>query len=253
MVPSGEREAVELFQLRFLQMIGAELRDRVAVKGGCNLRFFFGSPRYSEDIDLDVSITRGDTLAKNVEKILTRLDPLLRASKITISKQTPDPGEATQRWKIHLSQEGFATPFHTKIEFSRRHATEKFEPADVEYTQVPREIAARYELQPVRAVHYRLPAAIRQKIVALAKRKETQARDVFDLSLLLSRSNAEPVLTAEIESLRHEAIERARSLSYREFESQVVAYLLPEMQGAHDEYTWEYMQEDVVKAIESLT
>lgn len=252
MFPSNEREAVELFQLRFLQLLGADLRDRVALKGGCNLRFFFGSPRYSEDIDLDVSITRADTLAKNVEKILTRLDPLLRASKVTISKHTPVPGEATQRWKVQLSQEGFATPFHTKVEFSRRNAAERFDPSEAEYTQVPRQIAAHYELQPVRAVHYRLPAAIRQKIVALAKRRETQARDVFDLSLLLSRTNTEPVRTAEVDALRADAIERARSLSYGEFASQVVAYLQPEMQGAYDEYCWQDMQEYVVKAIEAL-
>lgn len=45
------REAVHLLLLRELQKV-KEARA-VILKGGVNLRLFHGSPRYSEDIDLD--------------------------------------------------------------------------------------------------------------------------------------------------------------------------------------------------------
>ena len=49
----SDRQAVELFHLLFLRQLasGAD-RARIALKGGCNLRFYFGSVRYSEDLDL---------------------------------------------------------------------------------------------------------------------------------------------------------------------------------------------------------
>jgi len=50
------QQVVEHFHLQFCRLFMAG-PDRVAfaIKGGCNLRFFFDSIRYSEDIDLDVT------------------------------------------------------------------------------------------------------------------------------------------------------------------------------------------------------
>ena len=46
---------VELFHLVFLDFLGRKLDKRYCVlKGGCNLRFFMKSFRYSEDMDIDV-------------------------------------------------------------------------------------------------------------------------------------------------------------------------------------------------------
>jgi hypothetical protein len=44
------RQSTELFHLVFLRALVAKGEDKalVALKGGCNLRFFFGSVRYSE-------------------------------------------------------------------------------------------------------------------------------------------------------------------------------------------------------------
>jgi len=41
-----------------------------AIKGGCNLRFFFNSYRYSEDLDLDVQTMQPQTLENKVNKII---------------------------------------------------------------------------------------------------------------------------------------------------------------------------------------
>ncbi len=46
---------VEVFHLTFLRAFASSVpAEHFAIKGGCNLRFFFGSARYSEDLDLDV-------------------------------------------------------------------------------------------------------------------------------------------------------------------------------------------------------
>jgi predicted nucleotidyltransferase component of viral defense system len=48
---------VELFHLVFVRALFSELSDKrlVAIKGGINLRFYFQSVRFSEDLDLDVA------------------------------------------------------------------------------------------------------------------------------------------------------------------------------------------------------
>jgi len=48
------RQRVELFHLVFLRALVAKGEDKAlfCLKGGCNLRFYFESIRYSEDIDL---------------------------------------------------------------------------------------------------------------------------------------------------------------------------------------------------------
>ena len=49
------RQSIELFHLVFLRALVAKGEDKtlIALKGGCNLRFYFDSVRYSEDIDFD--------------------------------------------------------------------------------------------------------------------------------------------------------------------------------------------------------
>jgi len=44
----------ELFHLVFLRDLARSVKpSSFVLKGGANLRFFFGSPRYSEDMDID--------------------------------------------------------------------------------------------------------------------------------------------------------------------------------------------------------
>src|SRR5262245_11304569 len=63
---------VELFHLLFLDQIGRKIdKSQYALKGGCNLRFFLKSIRYSQDIDFDVHTIRKDTLNNAVNRILT--------------------------------------------------------------------------------------------------------------------------------------------------------------------------------------
>ena len=62
----------EAFHFLFLQQLLAISDPKLYVlKGGVNLRFFFDSPRFSEDMDLDVLGGSVETLKKNGYKILS--------------------------------------------------------------------------------------------------------------------------------------------------------------------------------------
>jgi predicted nucleotidyltransferase component of viral defense system len=229
-----------------------EDKSLIALKGGCNLRFFFRSVRYSEDLDLDVVVMAKGTLANKVERLLRSpaVSAPLKTHGITIgdtsaSKQT----ETTQRWKVGLRREGDELPIRTKVEFSRRDAIHgtKFEAAS-------REVLQPYGLTPVLATHYTTGAAIRQKVHALAERSEPQARDVFDLSLLLARQDALGLaLDATAKKWLDSAIEHALGVSFDEYSSKVVAFLEP---GHAELYAgraaWEAMQQDVVERLGAL-
>ena len=88
----------------------------------------------------------------------------------------------------------------------------------------------------------------------LSARSEPQARDVFDLSLLLSRSDAADLaLDADAKTWLASAIDHAVGISFDDYRSKVVAFLEPGRAEIHaDRLAWEAMQEDVVARLEAL-
>lgn len=248
------RQSTEFFHLVFLRALVAKGDDKglIALKGGCNLRFFFGSVRYSEDMDLDVVVIAKETLKNKVDRLLKSpavTAPLKTYGLTIIETSAPKQTETTQRWKVGLSRAGDELPIRTKVEFSRRDDIEgtKYEAAD-------REVLRPYGLTPVLAAHYTTATAIRQKLHALAARTEPQARDVFDLSLLFARPDAANlVLDATAKKWIDEAIDHAMGLSFDEYASKVVAYLEPSHAEIYaDRSAWEAMQDDVVARLEAL-
>ncbi len=180
-------QAVEQFHLLFLTQLGARFDKKLyALKGGCNLRFFWKSIRYSKDIDLDVHTIAKQTLQKNISQILDApgFKRILQTAKLELTSiSEPKQTSTTQRWKIHLRSQASAADLPTRIEFARRN---NFDPG-IEFGPADSEIVAAYNLRPVIASHYGLETAFNQKIDALINRKETQARDVFDLEFLSQR------------------------------------------------------------------
>ncbi len=244
---------MEAFHLVFLRALAARAEDKalIALKGGCNLRFYFGSVRYSEDIDFDV-VTLGTGTSKNkVERLLA--GPLvgapLRALGIEVAdvsapKQTP----TTQRWKLGLRLAGSSVLLRTKVEFSRRNAIE-----GAAFEATPREVTRAYGVGPVLATHYGLRAAISQKLHALHGRAEPQARDVFDLALLFAKQRAPLALEADERCWLPQAIDHAIGISYDEFSAKVVAYLDSEQAGPYrSRAAWQELQERVVSELEAL-
>ena len=246
-----DRQAIELFHLLFLHAFGARVdRALYVLKGGCNLRFYCKSIRYSEDMDFDIRTMSVATLRNNVERVLAgpALSQALQTHGLALEKVTaPKQTETTQRWKLSVRRTDGGHVLPTKVEFSRRKldAGAALEPVDPE-------ILRRYRLYPVLSQHYGLAAAFGQKVAALAGRTETQARDVFDLQLLLDQG-AEPDPTAALRKLAPVAVERAMSVGYSQFVGQVLAYLEPEHQDRYRaRKVWEALQDEVVRRLETL-
>ncbi|MFO1492232.1 MAG: nucleotidyl transferase AbiEii/AbiGii toxin family protein [Kiritimatiellia bacterium] len=240
-------QAVEYFHLSFLRAFSARVDKRLwALKGGCNLRFFHRSIRYSEDMDLDIKILARETLRKNVAAILdsTALGAGLRLKGIELTGWSdPKQTDTVQRWKMRLRLPGRGLEAPTKIEFSRRGLD-----AGAACAVILPEILNEHMLPVFLASHYARDAAIRQKIGALAHRAETQARDIFDLNLLLDAGGRPPPDLGE--SLRLQAVERAQMVGHEDFLSQVVAFLPPDWQDHYrDASAWDLILRRVVVSL----
>lgn len=250
MAPSA-RQAVEIFHLSFLAAFVAQDKERLAVKGGCNLRFFLRSLRYSEDLDLDTAIPQG-TLKTKVDRLLASPSvraPLRRHGIEIAQTSSPKQTETTQRWKAILHIETLGARQPTKIEFSRRRTLE-----GQTFEAIDREIARAYGMTPFLAPHYPAARAAAQKIEALALRAEPQPRDIFDLDLLLGRPECVRLtLSSKEHDLLEPAIENAMSISYDDYRAKVVAYLDPEHEPAYRERAvWDRMQTDVIDRLRAL-
>ncbi|MEW6756383.1 MAG: nucleotidyl transferase AbiEii/AbiGii toxin family protein [Candidatus Latescibacterota bacterium] len=248
----SDRDTVELFHLHFVRLLATGPgKANYVVKGGCNLRFFFGSMRYSQDLDLDVRGIPLHALKERVDGVLDSraLREALATAGIEVERtSSPKQTATTQRWKVGLRPAGRDVSLPTKIEFSRRDG----EGAAALEAVDPR-LIRRHRTMPILACHYLLPAAIRQKIGALVGRRQVQARDVFDLSLLFARAGEDVAGYTDLLPKVPEAVERVWAVSYADYRGQVAAYLEPEHTDALDSVVgWETMQLHVVSALESL-
>jgi len=84
----------------------------------------------------------------------------------------PKQTDTTRRWKFTVK--GASGYLNTKIEFSARGGVDPERAFEAARDDLGRGIG----LRVVKAEHYLPPAAIRQKIGALAQRSETEPRDV---------------------------------------------------------------------------
>lgn len=245
-------QAVEFFHLQVTRLLLAGPdKGAFAVKGGCNLRFFFESPRYSEDIDFDVSErVPVHALKDRMAKLLAgpALTLALRNRRLQlVGVSAPKQTETTQRWKMALAMEGAAVPRPTKVEFSRR------ERADEAITEaISPSVLAEHQSMAILAPHYPLGPAIRQKVGALADRREVQARDVFDLgAVLIPRAGGETHHLQAVRTDLRAAMDRAMSLSYADYKGQVVSYLHPDYQAElGSEAAWDALQLTVVEYLD---
>jgi predicted nucleotidyltransferase component of viral defense system len=243
------REYVELFHLLFMEQLSHKLDRRVyALKGGCNLRFFLKSIRYSEDIDIDIHTTSPNTLTNIVQKILASLpfQHVLSTNQISIINSTsPKQTSTTQRWKIQLAVPTLSLPLNTKVEFSRRKSQ-----LSAELNPVDQNLIRQYQCRPMMLSHYSAQDALIQKVEALIYRSETQARDVFDIFHLLQSSNAQMNEHFKKSELKI-AQENAIGIQFSDFKSQVVSYLQPEYQKQYnDALVWNKMVETVMDQLE---
>lgn len=240
---------VELFHLLFLDQLGRKLDKRFyALKGGCNLRFYMKSIRYSEDMDMDIQNIPRDKLKDTVSAILKSkpFAQILQVHGIMIGRWSePKQTETTQRWKMRLSIMGSDILLPTKIEFSRRgmKGNTIFEATDAE-------LARNYHLSPIMANHYDSQSTYEQKVEAIITRSTTQARDIFDLNLLLNTGVDRTISGSKLKARLREAESNVISVTFDIFKSQVLSYLHPDYQKQYDSASvWDDIVLNVAEAI----
>ncbi|HJR71358.1 MAG TPA: nucleotidyl transferase AbiEii/AbiGii toxin family protein [Gammaproteobacteria bacterium] len=224
------RELREVFHFCFLErLLKVADANLFVLKGGVNLRFYFRSPRYSEDMDVDVVAGSVATIKKNGYKVLE--DAALRRTLRTYGiadVQVNDPDKAkhtdtTQRFRVQLvTVSGERLP--SKVEFSRRVSAVA---GGREVALVDTEIARRYQRLAFRCQHYDGATAAAQKVLALAGRPVTQARDVFDLDLLQRGGHTRNLTLRTLVSAEKCAAAAAnlRALTYDDFAGQVLEFV----------------------------
>ncbi|MDB4958339.1 MAG: hypothetical protein JWO36_5908 [Myxococcales bacterium] len=245
------RQIVELFHMIFVRALFSGLPDKrlIAIKGGINLRFFFHSVRFSEDLDLDVTTMAKATLENRIDRLLQSpalISPLKSRGVSIREVSKPKQTETVQRWKLAIATGSVEE--RTNIEFSRRDAVDRAKSEPIAAL-----IANAYDLPTFIATHYTCADAILQKIQALAGRDETQPRDVFDLHVLFARRDAPKKLDDDKSKLIAAAAKNAADLSYERYLALVVAYLDPDHADVYSSRdAWEAMQLEVIGRIEAL-
>ena len=244
------REVFHLSLLRFL--VRALPVEGFVLKGGSNLRFFFRSDRYSEDMDLDVQGVEVHVLR---DKVMDALDSdALRDAMSTYgvmeivppdlhhAKQT----EPVQRFKIHLITDAGVDLF-TKVEFSRRGISGK-----ITTEGVSTERLRQYRMPPLVVPHYTAGAALLQKLVALRDRQVPEARDVFDANLLRTQTEAdvEGVEDEFTPEDRERVRDRILAISFEEYRDKVLAFLHPDDRAGYDARpVWDEMRLNVIDLV----
>ena len=245
----------EVFHIEFLRQLGRKVKsENYAVKGGVNLRLFFKSFRYSEDMDLDASGIRSFQLKEAVMSILAsrafrdNLRPFgvtdITPPDIVKAKQT----ETTQRFKVHIFSSSGEDLF-TKIEFSRRGFT-----GDIIVSAPDGAVLRAYKLPPILVPHYDGHSAVVQKLSALAGRASVQARDIFDLYILSSQCAASYKRVGGIRAdMLSKARDRVFEVEFEQFSDTVVSYLSVEDQELYNRpKSWEEIRLKTVSFIEEM-
>ena len=230
-------------------MLGSRLDPaRYVLKGGANLRYFFASERYSEDIDLDLIRPVPWSLKDQVDATLSSaaLRSLLSIGDVVLADHTSaKQTETTHRWKVGIQAPGGSALVRSKIEFSNRDGE-----GDYTIAPLPDAVVEPYALRPPSVQHYDAAAATMQKVAALAGRPQTQARDVFDLELLLRRHSL--VKGSLDAALLEAAVERALEQDYAAFRDQVLPFLESGASGlVASPAAWEQIQTFVSDRLEA--
>lgn len=258
--PVQAREAVHLLLLRRLQ--GVAHGQAVTLKGGVNLRLFFFSRRYSEDVDLDADGEYRLAITSAISGIFDDRSFAGELRSLGLRGVDPKEGpnkdtETTYRYRFHvLAPAGHSLGTKVEISFRDRH------PADRSRVEAPDpEILAPYGIPAgdLRVGHYVRESAIRQKIAALAGRTRTEARDVFDVDMLLGDSKrGRRDLVAYLRSVTEPDVariarERALTLGYGEYEALVVRFLADEVRGDYaTQDRWDEMRLRVALLLEAI-
>jgi len=244
--PVAAREIVHLLILQ--ELAGIRRGTGVTVKGGVNLRLFFGSVRYSQDMDLNGTEQASEAIRRWIKDMFENTAFARRLQRFGIRELDPGEGpnkdtETTFRYKFGVIVAG-GIRYPTKVEVSFRDHRD----TDKAVVEAPTpDILRTYAMDVFKVRHYVREAAIRQKIDALGGRREAQARDVFDLHVLVPDPVPDKLVALLARELRTDTLKEARAraltVTYAEYEGQVFEFLGDEARLPHgSEDAWDEMR-----------
>ena len=249
-------EIAESCQLVLLQALATRVDPAAwALKGGANLRFFYASERFSEDVDLDTFDIEPWAFQDRVDQTLAS-DLIKRTLGILGSRidyvNAKERSETKSKWVLGVRHPSEQEPVYTQIEVSHREypyrAFAKVEP-------VPGAAVDRYAAAVRRPIfgHYLPRGAIAQKIDALAGRDIRQPRDVFDLDILF-RAAPDALARGDVDaSSLQVAITRTFEIGYDEYRAKVLSFIERDALPIYEPVVaWEAMQMAVIERLEAL-
>lgn len=122
--------------------------------------------------------------------------------------------------------------------------------ADTVFEAIEPAVIRNYQLSPIILNHYDSHTAYEQKVGALINRSTTQARDIFDLNLLLNTGVKKSISNEKLKSRLPDAQANAMAVTFKILKSQVLSFLHPEYQEQYDSSSvWDDIVLNVVEAI----
>lgn len=244
-------EAREAFHITLLRRLVTRVPEGLCLKGGVNLRLFFGSLRYSEDMDFDADPRHQPRMQDYLAQIVADHGYKRELERLGIEDVVPNEVQpaagAGVKYKMHVILGGVRLP--TKVEVSFRKST----PAEwAETVPAPRAVVDAYggtSVPRFSVTRYPHPVAVVQKVNALATRSGVQARDIFDLDWLLDQERFPNTLDAAKHLLRRvhtqenleEAHHRCLDALDAQYRDQVASYLAESVREQFDG-KWEDMR-----------
>ena len=226
--PVSAREAVHLLILS--ELAGVSVDTLWVLKGGVNLRLFFKSPRYSQDMDLDGHSAGASEIRACLKGIFASRTFLSRLHEMGIRGLDPGEGpnkdtDTTFRYKFRIIMPGDVhLPTKVEVSFGGGHEEDPLELAAPDP-----QITGYYGINPVAVRHYTRHGATRQKIGALAGRVHVQARDVFDLHVLVRATPQGDLVRRLADTLGAQelrlAYDRALEITFEEYQGQALEFL----------------------------
>ena len=167
------REYLQARMLQFLSLNGQ--MNMIAFMGGTALRFVYGVPRYSEDLDFALELRPDDYsfdalidgVTRGFEREAYQVEVPKRAQRTNVHK-------AFVKFPGLLYELGLSPHEHQVLSVKLEVDTNPPAGAGLEVTQVTRFV-------PVRVLHHDRATLFAGKIAAVLARKYTKGRDLYDL------------------------------------------------------------------------
>ncbi|MEM0202100.1 MAG: nucleotidyl transferase AbiEii/AbiGii toxin family protein [Candidatus Micrarchaeaceae archaeon] len=150
----------------------------LAFKGGTSLSKFYGSVRFSDDLDFSLNSPKAENIGTKIDSMINKLSAEMPI-KLMRKLNTPD----ALKYELSIRGPLFARMNryqHLKLEIGMRESI-------IEPTNIFRRNPIYRDLEPYIAIVMNEKEILAEKIVALLFRQNLKARDLYDIYFLLRK------------------------------------------------------------------